>query len=220
MIAYSIAAIHADAVELKAGERILNDAHAHITGDDRKKVEKSSFIEVTKDRHSKIGGARHESIGGGDLLQHSQELLQCRPARGGQVRWSSSTWEPLRDESGRQIGYLGTEFDITERSLTDAVASLLYFDPATRRSAFDRLSSGTAPDAQQAVRFDRHVAEAVDEVGGIGKCQPSGDEGRVHPQRLTRSAFPDLRQSSSMRDLPLFAPCRWSGLAGSAIGAP
>ena len=40
--------------------------------------------------------------------------------RGGQIRWTSSNWEPLRDESGRQIGYLGTEFDITERKVAEA----------------------------------------------------------------------------------------------------
>ena len=40
------------------------------------------------------------------------------------MRWSSSTWEPLRDESGRQIGYLGTEFDITERKLAEEAMRL------------------------------------------------------------------------------------------------
>ena len=39
-------------------------------------------------------------------------------------RWSSSSWEPLRDESGRQIGYLGTEFDITERKLAEEAMRL------------------------------------------------------------------------------------------------
>ena len=39
--------------------------------------------------------------------------------RTGQVRWCASTWEPLRDEPGRQVGYLGTEFDITERKLAE-----------------------------------------------------------------------------------------------------
>jgi PAS domain S-box-containing protein len=45
-------------------------------------------------------------------------------ARGGQERWSSSSWEPLRDDSGRQIGYLGTEFDITERKLAEEAMRL------------------------------------------------------------------------------------------------
>jgi PAS domain S-box-containing protein len=50
---------------------------------------------------------------GGSLRDQEYRVVP----RSGQVRWSSSTWEPLRDESGRQIGFLGTEFDITERKL-------------------------------------------------------------------------------------------------------
>src|SRR3954467_2291245 len=39
--------------------------------------------------------------------------------RAGQIRWCSSSWEPMRDETGRQIGYLGTELDITERKVAE-----------------------------------------------------------------------------------------------------
>jgi PAS domain S-box-containing protein len=39
--------------------------------------------------------------------------------RFGQIRWCSSSWEPMRDETGRQIGFMGTEFDITERKLAE-----------------------------------------------------------------------------------------------------
>jgi PAS domain S-box-containing protein len=39
--------------------------------------------------------------------------------RFGQIRWCSSSWEPMRDEAGRQIGFMGTEFDITERKLAE-----------------------------------------------------------------------------------------------------
>ena len=59
--------------------------------------------------------------------------------RAGQVRWSSSTWEPLRDEAGRQIGFLGTEFDITERKL-----------------------------AEEAMRLDTELFQAVIEVQQVG----------------------------------------------------
>ncbi len=44
--------------------------------------------------------------------------------RTGQIRWCSSSWEPMRDEAGRQIGYLGTEFDITERKLAEEAMRL------------------------------------------------------------------------------------------------
>lgn len=35
--------------------------------------------------------------------------------KSGQEKWSSSTWGPMRDESGRQIGVQGRERDVTER---------------------------------------------------------------------------------------------------------
>ena len=46
--------------------------------------------------------------------------------RTGQIRWCSSSWEPMRDETGRQIGYMGTEFDITERKLAEEAMRLGY----------------------------------------------------------------------------------------------
>ena len=39
--------------------------------------------------------------------------------RAGQVRWCASTWETLRDQVGRRVGFLGTEYDITERKLAE-----------------------------------------------------------------------------------------------------
>ena len=52
---------------------------------------------------------------GGSLRDQEYRLV----TRTGQVRWCASAWEPLRDEEGHQIGYLGTEFDITERKLAE-----------------------------------------------------------------------------------------------------
>ncbi|HEX6107059.1 MAG TPA: PAS domain S-box protein [Gemmatimonadales bacterium] len=57
---------------------------------------------------------------GGSLRDQEYRVVP----RGGQVRWTSSSWEPLRDEAGRQIGYLGTEFDITERKLAEEAMRL------------------------------------------------------------------------------------------------
>jgi len=37
----------------------------------------------------------------------------------GQTKWCSSSWSPLLDEQGRQIGIQGREFDITERKRAD-----------------------------------------------------------------------------------------------------
>ena len=52
---------------------------------------------------------------GGALRDQEYRVI----TRSGQIRWCSSSWEPMRDEAGRQIGYMGTEFDITERKLAE-----------------------------------------------------------------------------------------------------
>lgn len=57
---------------------------------------------------------------GGSLRDQEYRVVN----RAGQIRWSSSSWEPLRDEAGRQIGFLGTEFDITERKLAEEAMRL------------------------------------------------------------------------------------------------
>jgi two-component system CheB/CheR fusion protein len=41
--------------------------------------------------------------------------------KGGQIKWCSSTWGPLYDESGKQIGVQGRERDITERKELEQV---------------------------------------------------------------------------------------------------
>jgi two-component system, cell cycle sensor histidine kinase and response regulator CckA len=40
-------------------------------------------------------------------------------AKDGTVKWANATWEPIRDESGRQVGVQGSERDITERKLAE-----------------------------------------------------------------------------------------------------
>jgi PAS domain S-box-containing protein len=57
---------------------------------------------------------------GGALRDQEYRVI----TRSGQIRWCSSAWEPMRDESGRQIGYMGTEFDITERKLAEEAMRL------------------------------------------------------------------------------------------------
>jgi PAS domain S-box-containing protein len=57
---------------------------------------------------------------GGDLPDQEYRIV----TQGGATRWSSSEWRPLRDDQGRQIGYLGIEFDITERKLAEEAMRL------------------------------------------------------------------------------------------------
>jgi len=60
--------------------------------------------------------AEWERLAQGESLRDQEYRVVTR---GGQVRWCASTWSPVRDEGGRPVGYLGAEFDITERKLAE-----------------------------------------------------------------------------------------------------
>jgi PAS domain S-box-containing protein len=95
----------------------VNPAFERLTGFPAEDLQDQEFLQYIHpdDRPALI--AEWDRLAQGGSLR-DQEYRVVR--RGGQIRWSSSTWEPLKDESGRQIGYLGTEFDITERKLAEA----------------------------------------------------------------------------------------------------
>jgi PAS domain S-box-containing protein len=105
------------AYDLQHRLTFVNPAFERLTGYPAEDLQDQEFLQYVHpdDRPALI--AEWDRLAQGGSLR-DQEYRVVR--RGGQIRWSSSTWEPLKDESGRQIGYLGTEFDITERKLAEA----------------------------------------------------------------------------------------------------
>ena len=61
----------------------------------------------------------------------------------GQLKWCSSTWGPLLDETGRQIGVQGRERDITERKTLEA--EVLEISASERRTIGHDLHDGLCP---------------------------------------------------------------------------
>jgi PAS domain S-box-containing protein len=99
----------------------VNRAFERLTGYPEEDIRDQEFLQyVHPDDRPALVGEWERLAQGGSLRDQEYRVV----ARGGQVRWSSSSWEPLRDESGRQIGYLGTEFDITERKLAEEAMRL------------------------------------------------------------------------------------------------
>ena len=99
----------------------VNRAFERLTGYPEEDIRDQEFLQyVHPDDRPALAGEWERLAQGGSLRDQEYRVV----ARGGQVRWSSSSWEPLRDESGRQIGYLGTEFDITERKLAEEAMRL------------------------------------------------------------------------------------------------
>jgi PAS domain S-box-containing protein len=94
----------------------VNPAFERLTGwvaDDLRDQEFLQYVHPD-DRPALL--AEWEQLAQGGSLRDQEYRLVTRT---GQVRWCASAWEPLRDEEGRQIGYLGTEYDITERKLAE-----------------------------------------------------------------------------------------------------
>ncbi|HEX6670311.1 MAG TPA: PAS domain-containing protein, partial [Gemmatimonadales bacterium] len=94
----------------------VNPAFERLTGYPEEDIRDQEFLQyVHPDDRPALAAEWERLAQGGSLRDQEYRVL----ARGGHVRWSSSSWEPLRDENGRQVGYLGTEFDITERKLAE-----------------------------------------------------------------------------------------------------
>ncbi len=96
--------------------KFVNPAFERLTGYPDDELRDQEFLQYIhpEDRPAII--AEWERLSQGHALRDQEYRVVTRA---GQVRWCSSTWEPMRDETGRQIGYLGTEFDITERKVAE-----------------------------------------------------------------------------------------------------
>jgi PAS domain S-box-containing protein len=105
------------AYDLQHRLTFVNPAFERLTGHPAEDLQDQEFLQYVHPDDRPALLAEWDRLAQGGSL-HDQEYRVV--TRGGQIRWSSSTWEPLRDESGRQIGYLGTEFDITERKVAEA----------------------------------------------------------------------------------------------------
>lgn len=100
---------------------LANPAFERLTGFPLEDLRDQEFLQyIHPDDRPALVAEWERLAQGGSLPDQEYRVV----SRGGQVRWSSSTWEPLRDEVGRQIGFLGTEFDITERKLAEEAMQL------------------------------------------------------------------------------------------------
>jgi PAS domain S-box-containing protein len=94
----------------------VNPAFERLTGYVAEDLRDQEFLQYVHPDDRPALLAEWERLAQGGSLRDQEYRLVTRT---GQVRWCASAWEPLRDEQGRQIGYLGTEFDITERKLAE-----------------------------------------------------------------------------------------------------
>ena len=99
----------------------VNPAFERLTGYPVEDLREQEFLQyIHHDDRPAILAEWDRLAQGGALRDQEYRVI----TRTGQTRWCSSSWEPMRDEAGRQIGYLGTEFDITERKLAEEAMRL------------------------------------------------------------------------------------------------
>ncbi len=94
----------------------VNPAFERLTGYVAEDLRDQEFLQYVHPDDRPALLAEWPRLGEGGALRDQEYRVVTRA---GQVRWCASAWEPIRDETGRQVGYLGTEFDITERKLAE-----------------------------------------------------------------------------------------------------
>ena len=109
------------AYDMRLQLAFVNPAFERLTGYPEEDLRDQEFLQYIHPDDRPALTAEWERLAQGGSLRDQEYRVVTRT---GQERWSSSSWEPLRDDSGRQIGYLGTEFDITERKLAEEAMRL------------------------------------------------------------------------------------------------
>ena len=104
------------AYDIERRLKFVNPAFERLTGYAEDELRDQDFLQYIhpEDRPAILG--EWDRLTQGRALRDQEYRVVTRT---GQIRWCSSAWEPMRDETGRQIGYLGTEFDITERKFAE-----------------------------------------------------------------------------------------------------
>jgi len=99
----------------------VNPAFERLTGYPVEDLREQEFLQYIHDGDRPAILAEWDRLAQGSALRDQEYRVITR---NGQIRWCSSSWEPMRDEAGRQIGFMGTEFDITERKLAEEAMRL------------------------------------------------------------------------------------------------
>jgi PAS domain S-box-containing protein len=104
------------AYDMERKLKLVNPAFERLTGYPEDELREQEFLQYVHPEDRPAILAEWDRLAQGRALRDQEYRVVTRT---GQIRWCSSSWEPMRDESGRQIGYMGTEFDITERKLAE-----------------------------------------------------------------------------------------------------
>lgn len=118
---------------------------------------------------------------------HFRESFRFSNRRIGAIRWAEVTAEPLRDEQGHRLGYLGQCFDVTDRVLRE--------EQAEQRAELLQMSDGLLGVGHWHVHANEGRLSWSDEVHTIHGTDPLEHQPSVedairfyHPEDRTRVA--------------------------------
>jgi PAS domain S-box-containing protein len=183
------------AYDMRLQLSFVNPAFERLTGYPEEDLRDQEFLQyVHPDDRPALVAEWERLAQGGSLRDQEYRVV----ARGGQVRWSSSTWEPLRDGSGRQVGYLGTEFDITERKLAEEAMRL----DAELFQAMIEVQQAVAAAGLDSRTVMRVIADrGVRLTGATGAVIESIEGEELVPQVHIGTEAPRLRLADSLSGL-------------------
>src|SRR6185312_13507645 len=175
--------------------RFVNPAFERLTEYPLEDLREQEFLQYIHHEDRPAILAEWDRLAQGGALRDQEYRVITRS---GQIRWCSSSWEPMRDETGRQIGYLGTEFDITERKLAEEAMRL---DTELFQAVLEveKAVSAAGLDSETVMRA---IAERSRGLTGASGAVIEAIEGEdVVPLVHIGTAAPRLKMSTSLSGL-------------------
>ena len=175
--------------------RFVNPAFERLAGYSDEELRDQEFLQYIhpEDRSAII--AEWDRLSQGGALRDQEYRVVTR---NGQIRWCSSGWEPMRDETGRQIGYLGTEFDITERKVAEEEMRL---DTELFQAVLEveQAVSAAGLNSETVMRVIAERSKTLTDASGAVIEAVEGDE--VVPMLHIGSEAPRLKLNGSLSGL-------------------
>jgi PAS domain S-box-containing protein len=183
------------AYDMEQRLRFVNPAFERLTEYPLEDLREQEFLQYIHHEDRPAILAEWDRLAQGGALRDQEYRVITRS---GQIRWCSSSWEPMRDETGRQIGYLGTEFDITERKLAEEAMRL---DTELFQAVLEveKAVSAAGLDSETVMRA---IAERSRGLTGASGAVIEAIEGEdVVPLVHIGTAAPRLKMSTSLSGL-------------------
>jgi PAS domain S-box-containing protein len=170
-----------------------NPAFERLTGWELEDLRDQEFLQYIHPDDRPALLAEWDRLSAGGALRDQEYRVVTRT---GQVRWCASAWEPLRDEQGRQIGYLGTEFEITDRKLAEEA---MRQDTELLQAIIEvqRAVAAAGLDSSTVMRVIAERSRGLTSATGVVLERIEGDELVPHVRMGVESASHPLDQGLS-----------------------